>query len=233
MVGTKMSIVIVIAITLALGLGGCQKPAAAPTQEVSLTADEQKAALLKQIETRYESPAAHYQLGRLYHAEGRLEKAVFEYQVALGFDPVLYKAQAALVEALKDKQDIDRSNLAARMYIEQAAISSDVSMTLGKAFQNEGLDEFALVCYQQAQGLKPESAIPYKAIGYYYLDKGDKILAEENLRKSFELNPYQPDVAGELGRMGVMVQIPHKSLGFLPSPTDEAEQPAETETPAQ
>ena len=35
-------------------------------------------------------------------------------------------------------------------------------------------------------------------------------VAEEYLRRSFQLNPYQPEVAGELGRMGVVVQIPRK-----------------------
>nr|MBC8379248.1 hypothetical protein [Planctomycetota bacterium] len=40
--------------------------------------------------------------------------------------------------------------------------------------------------------------------------KGDQVRAEENLRHSFQLDPYQPELAEELGRMGVMVQIPRK-----------------------
>jgi hypothetical protein len=31
------------------------------------------------------------------------------------------------------------------------------------------------------------------------------------LSRSFQLNPNQPDVAGELGRLGVAVKIPRKT----------------------
>ena len=31
------------------------------------------------------------------------------------------------------------------------------------------------------------------------------------LKESFELDPYQADVAGELGRLGVVVRIPRKT----------------------
>ena len=72
------------------------------------------------------------------------------------------------------------------------------------------MDEYALVCYRQALGLSPNSAAIHKQIGYYYLSKKDMVLAEEYLRRSFQLDPYQPEVAGELGRMGVVVQIPRK-----------------------
>ena len=45
---------------------------------------------------------------------------------------------------------------------------------------------------------------------FYRARKGDQVRAEENLRRSFQLDPYQSEVAEELGRMGVMVQIPRK-----------------------
>ena len=56
--------------------------------------------------------------------------------------------------------------------------------------------------------MSPNSAVIYKQMGLYYKNKGDIVRAEENLRRSFQLNPNQPEVAGVLGRMGVMVQIP-------------------------
>ena len=203
----------IIAIALVLCFGGCQlfnKTSEKPYQEIPPAVDEQKTELLKQIEQKYENPKAHYQLGQLYQADGMFEKAEFEYRVAMGFDPVYYKAQAAIVNVLLEKDDKPRSSMAADMYMNQAGVSAEASYRLGKAFQNEGLDEHALACYLQAQGLTPNSAILFKQIGYYYLAKGDQVRAEENLRRSFQLDPYQSEVAGELGRMGVMVQIPQK-----------------------
>ncbi|RKY13956.1 MAG: hypothetical protein DRP52_01345, partial [Planctomycetota bacterium] len=92
--------------------------------------------------------------------------------------------------------------------ISQAAVSAPASVRLGKAFQNEELGAYALSCYYQATGLTPKSPEPYKLLGYYYLGEGDQVRAEENFRRSFELDPYQTNVAGELGRMGVIIGLP-------------------------
>ena len=93
----------------------------------------------------------------------------------------------------------------------QASSSAEASLRLGQAFQKELLDEYALSCYQQAQALAPNSALLHRQIGYYYLSKGDKVMAQDYLRRSFQLDPYQAEVAGELGRLGVVVQIPRKT----------------------
>ena len=39
---------------------------------------------------------------------------------------------------------------------------------------------------------------------------GGEARAEEYLRKSFELDRYQPDVVYQLGKMGVIIQVPRK-----------------------
>lgn len=181
-----------------------------PEQELAYGVDSEKQVLLKQIDRKYENPRAHYELGKLYHRDGLLDRAEWEYRVAIGFDPVLYPAQAAVVKVLQDMNNLDKSKMAAQMYTDQAAVSAEASMRLGRAFQNEGLDEQALAAFQQAANLAPNSAVVFKQLGYYYLAKGDRVRAEENLRRSIQLDPYQSEVAGELGRLGVMVQIPRQ-----------------------
>jgi tetratricopeptide (TPR) repeat protein len=114
------------------------------------------------------------------------------------------------VRTLQDGGSDARAKLLAEIYMNQASSSAEASLLLGQAFQKELLDDYALACYQQAQAIAPSSAALYKQIGYYYLSKKDTVRAEENLRRSFQINPYQAEVAGELGRMGIMVQIPRK-----------------------
>jgi Flp pilus assembly protein TadD len=63
----------------------------------------------------------------------------------------------------------------------------------------------------QALHLDPTLAKVHKQLGYYYLSKNDKVRAEEYLKRSFQLDPVQPEVAGELGRLGVEVRIPRKA----------------------
>ena len=93
----------------------------------------------------------------------------------------------------------------------QAGTSASASLRLGQAFQRELLDDYAVACYQQALGLAPNSAAIHRQIGYYYLSKTDKVRAEGYLRRSFQIDPYQAEVAGVLGRMGVVVQVPRKT----------------------
>lgn len=172
------------------------------------TLENPRTELLRQIDRNYTNPALHYQLGKLYHVDGLFSRAEWEYNVAMQFDPVFHKAQAAMVKLLADMGDKPRSAMAAEMYMNQAAASAQNSSLLGRAFQKEGMDNYAVACYQQALSLAPNSAVLHRQIGYYYLAKGDTVRAEEYLRRSIQLDPFQPEVAEQLGRMGVVIQVP-------------------------
>jgi len=191
----------------AMLLVGCQKPQAADAIDETLI-EGQKVQLIRQIERNFTSSRPHYQLGKIYHTEGQYSRAEYEYNAALQFDPVNYPAQAAMVKLLMDTKQEQRARMAAEIYLNQAAAAAQASSLLGKAFQQEGLDEFALAAYQQALAQAPNSAVLHRQLGYYYLAKGDTVRAEEYLRRSIQLDPYQPEVAEQLGRMGVVVQVP-------------------------
>jgi len=174
-------------------------------------AEQQKARLLKQIDRKFENPDAHFELGRLYQADGLWSQAENHYNTALRFDPAHRKAQAAMVKLLIDSGNTDRAGLYADIYMNQVASSATESLRLGLAFQKEQLDDYALTCYRQALHLAPNSAKVNRQIGYYYLSRNDKVRAQEYLTRSFQIDPRQPEVAGELGRLGVAVRIPRKT----------------------
>jgi len=197
-----------LAISLLL-LTGCDDANKKKPEPVGVVDTEQrKAQLLRQIDQKYENPRAHYELGRLFHTDGLWSKAENEYRVAVAFDPILWDAEAALVKLFQDKGDLVKANSMAQNAMERASYSAAASLGLAKAFQKEYLDEYALKCHSQALQLAPDSAEVYKHIGYYYLSKRDLSRAEANLRHSFELDPYQPEVAGELGRLGIILEVP-------------------------
>jgi tetratricopeptide (TPR) repeat protein len=193
----------------ALLLTGCNDANKKKSEEVGVVDTEQrKAELLQQIDAKYENPRAHYELGRIFHTDGLWSKAENEYRVAVAFDPILWDAEAALVKLFQDKGDLAKANSSGQNAMERASYSAAASLGLAKAFQKEYLDEYALKCHSQALTLAPDSAEVYKHIGYYYLSKRDLGRAEANLRRSFELDPYQAEVAGELGRLGIIVEVP-------------------------
>ena len=204
----KVSVVISF---VAVFVCGCQRFRNNKEEEIKLTgSDLKKTQLLTQIDRKFESPEAHYELGKIYLINGLWEKALWHFDVALRFSPVHWPAEAAIVKTLLASGKDDRAALAAERCISRARASAEASVILGQAFQAEDLGEYALACYRQALDLAPNSAALHKQIGYYYLGKGDMALAEQYLKQCFRLNPYQPEVAGELGRLGVIVEVPRR-----------------------
>jgi len=193
-------------------LVGCNSQGVAGTGKVErIPAEQKKDALLKTLDRKFENPEAHYELARLYQAERRWIKAEYHYNIALSFDPAHREAQAAMVKVFLDSGETAKAKTYADIYMNQAAGSASWSFRLGLAFQKQLLDEYAFDCYMQALRLEPNSARVHRQLGYYYLSKNDKVRGEEYLKRSFQLDPVQPEVAGELGRLGVEVRIPRKT----------------------
>jgi len=213
---TRLFKILLIVVGLALITAGCNEKQKTATgekisdKELSGESEKQKAMLLKELDKKYDNAKAHYDLGKLYHSQGLWDKAEWEYNKALAFDPMHHDAQASIVKLLVDKGDTAKSEVIADMYMSQASVSAKHSLLLGRAFQDRGLDEYALACYRQAHNLAPNSVAINKQLGYYYLLKKDNANAEMYLRRTFELDPSQSEVAGELGRLGVQIQVPTK-----------------------
>ncbi len=188
---------------------GCGESEVSQIPPAGIMSAYQRAEVLRhQIDEKYESPQAHYELGRTYHANRQWRQAEDEYRIAVGFDPVLWDAEASLVKLFLDRGDQAGSREAAGIAIDRAGFSADTLLGLAGAFQKEYLDDYALKCHSHALVLAPHSPDVYKHIGFYYLSKHELGRAESNLRRSFALDPYQADVAGELGRLGIIVEVP-------------------------
>jgi tetratricopeptide (TPR) repeat protein len=208
-------------------LVGCESQemrAAKAERARKLPAEARMANLQQSIDKKFESPQAHFELAQLYHAEGQWAKAEYHYNIALSFDPAMAEAQAAMVKLFLDSGDTAKAGNYADAYIRTAKSSEIQSLRLGKAFQDQQLDDYALACYQQATKLAPNSAEANRQMAYYYLNNNDKDRAKEYFVRSFQLDPTQQDVAGELGRLGVEVKIP--------GPTAVAGAPDETAKPS-
>jgi tetratricopeptide (TPR) repeat protein len=205
-----------------LVLVGCesQEMKAAEAERARKLPPEARMANLQQaLEKKFENPEAHFELAQLYQAEGQWAKAEYHYNIALSFDPTKVEAQAAMVKLFIESGDPAKSKNYAETYIRNAGISEIQSLRLAKAFQDQKLDDYAVACYQQALKLAPNSAEANKQVAYYYLNKDDKDRAKEYFVRSFQLDPNQPDVAGELGRLGVEVKIPGQTAAGTPGET--------------
>ncbi len=204
-------IIIILAVMVSL-ISGCHKNSdAALNKRLSSTPEQMNRARIEQrIATNFEDSNAHYQLGKLYMTDRLLSKAEYEFNLAIGFDPVNRDAQAAHVKVYQVMGNREKSAQLAEIYMNQVSARAEDGLLLGRAFQNEGLDDYAIACYQKALSLAPNSAVLNKQIGFYYLNKGDKVRAQGYLTRSIQADPYQADVAGELGKMGVRIEVPRR-----------------------
>ena len=205
----KLRVIISGAMLCALLVAGCRNTSTARVdQNVRAAADIHKAELLKELDKKWENPPVHFELGQLYHAAGDYSKAEYYYNIALGFNPAYREVQGAMVKLQLDKGDKPKADWVANGYMTQVASMPEQLLSLGAAFEKCGLDDYALKCYQEALKTAPDSSAVNRQLGYYYLNKNKKDLAKEYFIRSFQLNPDQPDVSGELGRLGVAVRIP-------------------------
>jgi len=192
---------------MAMFTGGCSYRQAPLSDAVERVPDKEKF-LLSQLQVRFENPEVHCELGRFYMSEGLLDKAQYHLDTALGFNPAHRKSQAAYVKLMELKNNPELARLYAERYQRQLERNPSELVALAKCFGEEGLDEYALQGFHKALELDARSAEANKQLGYYYLTRNDKAKAIEYFTRSFELNPNQSDVAGELGRMGVVVETP-------------------------
>jgi len=191
-------------VIILLSFAACNRSSRTGPTEISDTPqDRERAKLMTEVDRDFENSDAHYKLGQLYQNDGLWSKALHEYNVAVSFDPAHRNAQAATVYVMQAMGDKMKADMTADNYIMQTSGSAEESLRLALAFQKEKLDDLALRAYQQALRLAPNSAKVNRQIGYYYLSKGDKVRAREYLYRSFQLDRKQPEVAGELGRLGV------------------------------
>jgi Flp pilus assembly protein TadD len=204
---------------------GCKRNGVARVEDSSrIAADIRKAEIQKELNKKWENPAAHYELGQIYHAEGDWSKAEYHYNIALGFNPAYREVQAAMVKLQLSKGDKQMADKFANGYITQVVSMPEQVLSLGAAFEKQGLDAFALDCYNKALKATPDSWEVNRQLGYYYLNKNKKDLAKDYFIRSFQLNPNQPDIANELGKLGVAIRVPQPAAPASPAPA----QPAKT-----
>ena len=198
-------------VCLSLLTAGCAQQAKTPTAPPVGYAGVSE--LEAQIEQKYESPQAHYELGRIYQSLRNWDKAEFEYNVALRFAPTHAQAKAALVRTIADNGDKARAATVADELIKKSD-SLNSCLAFAAELRTRQLDDYAIAAYRHAMTMDPKSPVPPRELGRTYLARKDNKQAEQYLRRSFELDPYQADVAAELGRMGVIIQAPQRKGPF-------------------
>lgn len=170
--------------------------------------DTAMALLKKSLDSNHENSPSHYWLGRCYQATGNPDKAIYEYQLALRFDPALDIAQVALIKIYHQTGRIDEALLAAKKYFERKDAPARDFIVIADDFAKDGMEDQVLLAYKQAQKLEPYNPTPAIAMADYYFKLGRTAPAINSLSNAFKIDPYYPGLAKKLGEHGMRVSIP-------------------------
>jgi len=144
--------------------------------------------------------AAHYNLGAVLEAEGRLDDATVELRAALSIDPAQPTAHNSLGAVLQTRGDLDG---AAREYREALSVRPDdvnAHYNLGQIARTKGRLEEALRHYREAVRLQPDDADLHAQLGATLLEAGDIEEATEQQRKALDLDPAHANARFNLGQ---------------------------------
>ncbi len=197
-------------------MAGCRTQANPTPGMATRTIPDKESYLLSKLQTRYQDPDTHCELGRYYLNQGLFDKAKYHLERALGFEASNRTAQAAYVRLTGKLQGEMAAQRLCAEYQRQILSSTTEMLALAKALGNEGLDTLSLDCFQKVLSIHPNSAEANRQLGYFYLARKNNDKAKLYFSKSFQLNSNQPDVAGELGRLGVTIETPNRP----PAPTN-------------
>ena len=181
---------------------------------------EAETLLKKSVKINYENSSSHYWLGQCHQAQGRQENAVWEYGIAVRFDPTLEVAQIALIRGLHDSGQVEKSVEATDIFLTHKDAPTDYFMQMGKTFLDLQMQQQGILAYMAAARTDPHSAVPFITVADYLFGKGDNEKAAEYLTRGFIVNPVHPGLAQRLGQLGLKVDVPQPKLFQKPSKLD-------------
>ena len=170
--------------------------------------DDAQKLLANSLDVDFENSASHYWLGSCYQAQGNLSKAIYEYDLAVRFDPAMELGQRSLIKALYIDNQSEKSLEATKVFLNQKTDYARDFLRLAHIFENEQMNQHAVLAYEKAQQIEPGNPGPSIALADFYMAQGQKEQAVQSLIKAFMIDPHYPGLARLLGEHHQRVEIP-------------------------
>ena len=141
-----------------------------------------------------QNPVLYTELGKLYLAQGNLEKAEGQFKIAIDAKDDYLDAQIQNALILEQKENIDEATKKFEELVAKFPLSIDARFHLGRLYYNkERLDE-AILQFENAILIMPNHSNSLYLLGLCYEKKGDKEKALGYFEKVLELNPGNQDI---------------------------------------
>lgn len=159
---------------------------------------------------------AHYNLGRVYKAQGFIKEALIEFQIALKINPAYLAARREL-DSIKASLEQDvRSQLKIQgqetvQQTEFSTLPADEAEKKGRQFLNQGKSQEAIRYFEQALRQKPNDGQLLKMVGYLYFQQNRFSNALEYYGRAREYLPVDAEVPYALGLIYMKTKMPEKA----------------------
>jgi tetratricopeptide (TPR) repeat protein len=156
---------------------------------------------------------AYYNLGNCYYNLGQYQQAIASYKTARQTATVTLEGKADTVTrekilnglaaaiAKSDQRDAEIDSLQKEA---EATQSAETWYALAKAYEFRSDADSAMDAYNRAALLDPKNHMIAKSYGLYAERIGQRQRADAPLRRAYELNPKDQEVAAALRRIGVV-----------------------------
>jgi tetratricopeptide (TPR) repeat protein len=176
--------------------------------------------LKKSLDNDHENPATRYWLGRCYQATGRIDRAIYEYGLAVRFAPSIETAQMAYIDILHEDQREEESLRATKAFLAHKDMLMGEYVRIANNFRDKGMDMHYITTLHYAQEKNLKDPTPSLALADYFAEKGDVEQTMKALSRAFEIDPYYPGLAEKLGRNTYPVETPEPPSTPEPSPLE-------------
>jgi tetratricopeptide (TPR) repeat protein len=140
-------------------------------------------------------------LGVIYERQDRIEEAIEEFEAVIRADADNHIALNALGYLFAEKGiNLDRAELMIKKALEFQPDNGAYLDSLGWVYFRKGLIEKALTKLKRASGLLEDPVI-FNHLGDVYFSKDDLDNAEENWKKSFEIDSSQRNIKQKIDNL--------------------------------
>ncbi len=149
---------------------------------------------------------AHFNLGAVLQANGKLEEAIHHYREALRIRPGDVTAQNSLGSALEAEGNVDEAISHFRLALRVQPDYSDAHYNLGSALLSQGQFEEAATHFREVLRTKPEDVAARDHLAAAILANGNLLLTQKKLdeaigqfREALRIKPEDADINNNLG----------------------------------
>ncbi|GAB4280696.1 MAG: hypothetical protein Kow0029_25430 [Candidatus Rifleibacteriota bacterium] len=163
---------------------------------------------------------AHYNLGRVYKAQGFIKEAIVEFQIALKLDPNHLAARRE-IEAIKANLESDvreQLKLQGKETFKKTELDSLTATEAEKRARqllNQGQTLEAARYFEQALRQRPEDVGLQKMLGFLYFRENRFTQSLERYNEAMKLSPADPEIPYAIGLIHMKTKMPEKAETYF------------------